>query len=94
MEANIQRYSFTRIIKVLIPDGIFAVIGGSGYSKSQSLFLYRKLTFSLIHCFDEFCKKKQKQTQNFYFTCNKISHFLKNTSVFHIVLLYMNFTEI
>lgn len=38
--------------------------------------------------------KKKKKTQNFYFTCNKISHFLKNTSVFHIVLLYMNFTEI
>lgn len=65
MEANIQRYSFTRIIKVLIPDGIFAVIGGCGYSKSQSLFLYRKLTFSLIHCFDEFCKKKKKKLKTF-----------------------------
>lgn len=67
MEANIQRYSFTRIIKVLIPDGIFAVIGGCGYSKSQSLFLYRKLTFSLIHCFDEFCKKKTKKNSKLLF---------------------------
>lgn len=67
MEANIQRYSLTHIIKVLIPDGIFAVIGGSGYSKSQSLFLYRKLTFSLIHCFDEFCKKKKKKNSKLLF---------------------------
>lgn len=67
MEANIQRYSFTRIIKVLIPDGIFAVIGGSGYSKSQSLFLYRKLNFSLIHCFDEFCKKKKKNSKLLFY---------------------------
>lgn len=67
MEANIVRYSLTHIIKVLIPDGIFAVIGGSGYSKSQSLFLYRKLTFSLIHCFDEFCKKKKKNSKLLFY---------------------------
>lgn len=36
-----------------------------------------------------------KKTPNFNFACNKISHFLKkNTSVFYIIFLYINFTEI